>query len=149
MSHQTGVTHSSEGLKNVSHGAYDIYGYLDPRRLIFSSLLTYVLALRSFSLSKQRSSILSIILFSIIIIFNDFQTSARKEIKRKVPRNQKEQRCQSKLGSNQSTSISNINAEYIQIHKQLGIYSKTRQLSSIFVHINKRTTTSLFTFNSN
>jgi len=59
MSHQTGVTHSSEGLKNVSHGAYDIYGYLDPRRLIFSSLLTYVLALRSFSLSKQRSSIFS------------------------------------------------------------------------------------------
>jgi len=88
------------------------------------------------------------------IIFNNFQTSARDKKKQKKKRFhviKKNNAVKSKLESNQSkqTATSNINAVYIQIHKQLGIYSKARQLSSIFVHINKRTTTSLFTFNSN
>jgi len=55
------------------------------------------------------------------IIFNNFQTSARDKKKQKKKRFhviKKNNAVKSKLESNQSTAISNINAEYIQIHNQ-------------------------------
>ena len=90
----------------------------------------------------QKGSI--ILLFSIIIIFNDFQTNPNKE---QVPHNLKEQRCQSKW--NLSNAKTTRNTQIHQLPSNTSKYTQNTSITSIFVHTKKRTTTSLFTFNSN
>ena len=90
----------------------------------------------------------SIILFSIIIIFNDFQTNANKEIKERFHVIQKNNAVREKWNQPTASAKRRIHkyTSYQVTHRNI---RKTRQLPSISVHINKRTTTSLFTFNSN
>ena len=68
----------------------------------------------------------SIILFPIIS--KQARAIKKKQTKKRFHVIKKNNAVKSKLESNQSkqTATSNINAVYIQIHKQLGIYSKAR-----------------------